>query len=46
MSRTTKRPPAEKPLSETIRKGGVAHNPPPKDPPAKPVSGVSQPQKK
>ena len=46
MSGDAKRRPAEKPLKETIRKGDVGHNPPPKDPPAKPTSGVSEPKKK
>jgi len=33
-------------FSETIRKGGVGHNPPPSSPPpAKPESGVSKPNK-
>lgn len=38
--------PQPKPVSETIRKGGVGHNPPPKDPAPKPVSGVDRPAKK
>jgi len=45
MSNEPKRTTPEKPLNEEVRKGAKL-NPPPKSPPPRPVSGVSEPKKK